>query len=672
MAERILIVDDDPHVLKALERVLRRERYEILKAESGERALALLENYEVATIICDYNMPELTGADVLERVREINPKTGRIILTGVQDLNTVVEAINKGQVSYFILKPWEEISLIQTVRTAVEQFKLIRRNEKLEKENALQHEKLLVSHQTLNRELLIGARIYEKLLVGETPQKIPGFEIEAVAIPSKEIDGDFRTIYQPQMDCLDVLTGDVMGKGLPAALVATAVKMHFMRYVTVDSNQKVFQKDKGWNKEAPSLSQVLHRVQKELADPLLDIGFFATLFFGRFDLKRQRFFYVDCGSPKPIHFCKESGSVRLIEGENLPLGVVKEENYQESSCDILPGDFLLFYSDGVTEARNGEGELFGVKRLMQIIKANAQIPPKALVHIIQRSVLDYSNSDTFDDDLTLIVVKLDPTYTPEVDKVVEASFAKNLSQLEAVRDFVAKGCQALPGDEERITIELQLAVNEAFTNIVKHGGDGKAGDAIVVRIDRQSVGLMIEIRDQGEPFQPEEIAHPDLSGGQDSGFGLYMIEEIADKVVYCQKQNREDWNSLKIFKNFKEGGQMNFTHQREQQVLIVNLEGENLDAKEAPLFKEKITELVAEEHVDNIVFNLKDLQFIDSSGLGSFLSVLRYLNNRGGDLKLACMTKPIRTMFEVVRMHKLFEIFNNTDDAVRSFSNSKG
>ena len=107
---------------------------------------------------------------------------------------------------------------------------------------------------------------------------------------------------------------------------------------------------------------------------------------------------------------------------------------------------------------------------------------------------------------------------------------------------------------------------------------------------------------------------------------------------------------------------MDITHQREQQVIVINLEGENLDAKEAPRFKEEVTRLVSDERVDNLVFNLRDLQFIDSSGLGSFLSVLRHVNNRGGDLKLACMTKPIRTMFEVVRMHKLFEIFNNVEE----------
>ncbi len=667
MAERILIVDDDVHVLKALERVLRRDRYEILKAESGEQAIALLQGNEVATIICDQHMPNISGCEVLLQAIELRPHAGRILLTGVQDLHTIMEVINKGQVSQFILKPWEEVTLRQTVRSCVETYCLTRRNQVLETKNKQQHQDLEDAHNTLSRELVVGASIYEKLLVGATPRNTPGFKIEAIAIPSKEIDGDFRTIYQPAVDMLDVVTGDVMGKGLPAALVATSVKMHLMRVVQANAGSKVFSGEGRWKEEPKSLTSVMKSVHDELIESLMEIGFFASLFFARFDLGRRVLSFVDCGSPKPLHYRAIDKSITFLEGESLPVGVYPEDQFHQKECTFELDDLFLFYSDGVTEMKNPSGQLYGVERLEAIIKTNSQLPPKALLHIIRESVLSYGQKGVFDDDLTLVLVKFDPSYQPHSFVEETATFAADLSQLDAVRDFVKKLCHSIPGDAGAFTGQLQLAVNEAFANIVQHSSDDKEIQKVILRGCRGLEGMDIEIRDQGKPFSPEEVPHPNLAGEKDGGFGLFIIQQIADRLVYCPKKSNEEWNSLQIYKSYCEGEKMEFTHQREQQVLIISLEGENLDAKDAPRFKEEMTKLISNERVDNLVFNLRDLQFIDSSGLGSFLSVLRHVNNRGGDLKLACMTKPIRTMFEVVRMHKLFEIFNTTEDAVRSF-----
>lgn len=103
-------------------------------------------------------------------------------------------------------------------------------------------------------------------------------------------------------------------------------------------------------------------------------------------------------------------------------------------------------------------------------------------------------------------------------------------------------------------------------------------------------------------------------------------------------------------------------------VLIIALEGESLDAKDAPLFKEKVLDLISTGNKHQVVLDLQHLNFIDSAGLGSFLSVLRLLNNKGGELKLAGVNKHIRTMFELVSLHKIFEIFNTADEAVSSFN----
>ncbi len=112
---------------------------------------------------------------------------------------------------------------------------------------------------------------------------------------------------------------------------------------------------------------------------------------------------------------------------------------------------------------------------------------------------------------------------------------------------------------------------------------------------------------------------------------------------------------------------MNLLIENENGVLVVQLPGDHLDANNVKAFK---TEIAA--HVESnrkVVFDLSQLEFVDSSGLGSLLSCLRQLNSYGGDLKLSGMTKPVRTLFELVRMHRIFDIYNDKNEAVQAFLN---
>ncbi len=112
---------------------------------------------------------------------------------------------------------------------------------------------------------------------------------------------------------------------------------------------------------------------------------------------------------------------------------------------------------------------------------------------------------------------------------------------------------------------------------------------------------------------------------------------------------------------------MEVTHETLGNVLVITPHVTALDAKEAPEFKDKAVALIEANHSNQVIFDLHQLNFIDSSGLGSFLAIQRVLNQQGGELKLSCMNKPIRTMFELVSMNKIFNIFKTTDEALRSF-----
>ena len=133
---RILLVDDEPNVLKALQRVFRQENYEIVLANNGPEAIDLLRNGAFHLMISDYMMPGMTGAQVLKQAKAIQPDMIRIMLTGHADTGAVMGAVNEGAVYKFILKPWNDDDLRVTVALALEQFDLIRKNRSLQKENA--------------------------------------------------------------------------------------------------------------------------------------------------------------------------------------------------------------------------------------------------------------------------------------------------------------------------------------------------------------------------------------------------------------------------------------------------------------------------------------------------------------------------------------------------------
>ena len=130
MSYKILIVDDEPANLRTLSRLFR-EDYEVLTAASGNEALALLGQHDVALLITDQRMPGMTGIELLKKTVPLRPRMVRIILTGYTDVDALVEAINCGQVYRYVAKPWNNDELRLTVKRALEHFESNKRSAEL-------------------------------------------------------------------------------------------------------------------------------------------------------------------------------------------------------------------------------------------------------------------------------------------------------------------------------------------------------------------------------------------------------------------------------------------------------------------------------------------------------------------------------------------------------------
>ncbi len=673
--KRVLIVEDDKISLEVLQLTLEKAGLDTHTAADGKSALKLLRETDFAAIICDRKLPGINGLKVLQNAKEMQPDMVCIVVTGATNLLEAADLINFTHISHFILKPWDYHGLLTAVVSSIEKYNLLKDNKALHILNEKNAETLRQNNEAFQKELAIGGRVQNLLLEGSFPDDIAGIDIKGLTIPSQYIDGDFYDFFRPASHLFDVAFGDVMGKGLPAALVGLAAKAQLTRFACPLDANIAFKKPKGWHIDVLQPDEILNLVKNELYKPLQLLEQFVSLFYCRFNFKEQTLAYVDCGSTKPIHYRAGKKNAVFFKGENFPLGIgKKDEQYILKEVPFRKGDIFVFYSDGLTEARSPDGKLFGVDRLKKLVETHSQKKCGDFIQTLKEEVSNFTCQSQFEDDFTLIIVKI-LTSTPLEYKPSEnvAKFNSHISQLNAVRKFVENFCTQVSKKTKSIQHLLQVALDEIFCNIVHHSYHEQSGREIVIQANFNEKGLIFEILDQGDPFDPSAINHPSLAGDKERGFGFYLVKEIVDEIVYQRKKTPNGWNSLRIIKKINiEEEIMDISHFKRDNIIVITLEGGNLDAKETPDFKKHVAELIEKEGTRRVVLDLSNLNFIDSTGLGSFLSLLKLLNGESGDLKLANMSKQIKTIFELVCMHKIFEIYNTVDDAIAAFSTPSG
>ena len=177
----VLVVDDEPGVLRAIERILKRE-FDVILASEGQSALAVLQREPVAVILADQRMPGMSGVELLERAREIRPEALRILITGYADIEATIAAVNRGQIFYYINKPYEPEELRLIVRRAAEQYRLQQENRRLMEELQKANEQLKRENVILHREMESNYTFTE--IVGQSPAMQKVFRLLKKVIPT--------------------------------------------------------------------------------------------------------------------------------------------------------------------------------------------------------------------------------------------------------------------------------------------------------------------------------------------------------------------------------------------------------------------------------------------------------------------------------------------------------
>jgi len=150
---RILVVDDEESVLIILGEVLRFKGYEVAEATNGKRALEIAEKTSFSAILCDQRMPGMTGLELLAKLRELQPNASRILLTGVVDLAVILEAINKGEIYRFLVKPWMREDLLVAIQNGVQRYQLLCRNAALQANTLAMNEQLAGLNRSLQHQV---------------------------------------------------------------------------------------------------------------------------------------------------------------------------------------------------------------------------------------------------------------------------------------------------------------------------------------------------------------------------------------------------------------------------------------------------------------------------------------------------------------------------------------
>lgn len=518
---KVLIADDDAIPRRFLQAALVKAGHEVVVAHDGLEAWQILQREDAPRLaILDWLMPGLDGVSVCRQVRQREHAfyVYLMLLTSKDQQEDIVAGLQAGADDYLV-KPFDPQELEVRLRAG-------QRILDLQAALLASLEKLAQAHQ---RETEIGARIQQTLLLGQPPVDLEGARVATLTMPSQLIDGDFYDFFQHAPHCCDIVVGDVMGKGVPAALLGAAIKSALLRALShllaVSAPGSL-----------PEPEAIVMRVRDDITRQFIRLGVFATLCYARLDLAQRRLTLVDCGHTKTVHLQQRTGTCETLQGDNMPLGFSEQEMYRQVTFPLAAGDVLVFYSDGVTEARNAAGEFFGVDRLMEIIGATHHPEPEGLLAGIQQAVRAFSSAAMSTDDFTCVAVTLEQS-EPALAHT-QSEMISDVAALVRLRACVRSFCQNLPVSvlDEANLCQLELAVTEAASNIMRHAYHGQTHQRIQMTAEAFTDRIVVRLWHDGDAFDPKTVKPPAFDGSRDGGFGVFIIAHSVDEVRYIDNE----------------------------------------------------------------------------------------------------------------------------------------
>jgi serine phosphatase RsbU (regulator of sigma subunit) len=379
----ILLVDDEPYNLDLLEQELEGRGLQLRMATNGVDALESVEASPPDMIFLDLMMPVMDGFQVLERLsaderwRDIPV----VIVSASNDLENIVRGIEMGAID-FLPKPFEP------------DYLLARLNAGLQKKRLRDLEQRYL--QSLERELEIGREIQADFL----PKRIPtreGWKIQAHLRAAREVAGDFYDVFEVSPGQLGLLLGDVTDKGVGSALYMALYRSLLRATMLAESLG-----DDVNAQECTEPEECLRRavtLVNRYIGKFHDSAMYVTLFFGILDTNSGELCYVNAGHDPP-YFLRRGKIEERVQPTGPMVGAIEQAEYGVDRIRLETGDSLVLFSDGITDARNPSGEMFGAEHFEGLLEGGEE-PFSAVLESLEAHISDAGQFD----DITLLIVE---------------------------------------------------------------------------------------------------------------------------------------------------------------------------------------------------------------------------------------------------------------------------
>lgn len=363
---RVLVCDDQPDVLHAMKLLLKGQGYEAVTVDSPRALLREARSGQFDLILADLNYTRDTtsgeeGLDLLAGLESQGNHAPVIVMTAWGSIDLAVEAMRRGACD-FVQKPWDNERVLAAIR------------------------KQAASERHRRSELEIAATVQQKLFPRCAP-RLRTIDYAGQCVAAQGVGGDYYDFLDLGEDSLGFVLADVSGKGVPAALLMANLQACFRT-----------QAASGVRRPAGLLDAVHKHFYSSTGSDR-----FATLFFGSYDDRTRRMFYVNCGHCAPL-LLRAGGELEKLEPTAAMLGAFEEWSCAEGDVTLNPGDTLLLYSDGVTEAANAVGEEFGEGRLLRTLRETIAQTADDVMREIVKTASTFSEA-SLADDVTVVAIR---------------------------------------------------------------------------------------------------------------------------------------------------------------------------------------------------------------------------------------------------------------------------
>lgn len=364
----------------------------------------------------------------------------------------------------------------------------------------------MAEQEAFRRELALAADIQRAMLPPPRPEDFP---IHGVNLPARGVSGDFFDVVELPGGRLAFAIADVSGKGMNAAMLMSKTASLFRCLA----------------KRLDGPGELLAAIDAELAETG-SAGMFVTMIAGILDPAAGTVVLANAGHEPPL--LVRGGSAEMIDGGMPPLGIDPTlflSGCPESRID-LDGGALYLFTDGLTEARDGDGAMLGAEGVLDLMRRHARLPASARLAAVLDEVAP--DGQPARDDLTMLVVEANPMSSGEC--VLDRQFPARPDQLCDIRHAVAHAAGML-GCSEDVAHDVVLAVDEACQNIIRHAYGGEDG-AIQVQVRRDDGRLVVRLIDFAAPVDCARIEPRDLDDLRPGGLGTHFIRAVMDEVAF--------------------------------------------------------------------------------------------------------------------------------------------